>query len=92
MSTWYKVQSYGHIIKPVEVVRFTDKSIWMENSFTTLTDRLLRLTDYANYYPTWEEAHAFLLTRFADRVARLKQNTQNANSILGQIKKMTKPV
>ncbi len=93
MSTWYAVRKYSsHRIEEVDVIKFTDKSIWLVNSFTTLPERHARSSEYSEYYPTWEEAHAFLLGKYAREVADLKEQTQTANSILGQIKKMKKPV
>ena len=99
MSTWYKTDTWRKDIKEVEVDKFTSKSVWtigkgfcLHGEAKTVINRHNRVGTYDNYHRTWDDAHAYLLNRYTEKVARLKKQTHEANSILGKIKKMTKPV
>jgi len=97
METWYKVE-YDRKIVTVEVDRFNDKSVWSNDrqwSYsgpdTWQIERHDRIANYEKYYPTFEEAKQYLVEFYQERVEFHKQQANDFNSTLGQVRKLIAP-
>ena len=93
MSKWYKTNQYTITIEEVTIERVTDKSVWIIEDWygTKRTIRSLRLTDYTQYWDTWDEAHAHLLEGCESKADGLRKQLQAANTHLGQVRTQSKP-
>ena len=69
-------------IQEIEVDRETDKSIWIKGQ------RLAKLSEYANYYNTWDEAKNALLGCQATYVRSIRLRLESANGALGKIQRL----
>jgi hypothetical protein len=58
-------------IEEVEVERETESSVWIKGR------RNAKVTDYAMYFDTWEDAHDYLLKKCDEKIAYAK------NQVLG---------
>jgi hypothetical protein len=72
-------------IKPVEVERETESSVWISGR------RQSKRSSYQNYFDSWEEARAFKIEDCEREVAAARRELEYANSKLGNIKGMKKP-
>jgi hypothetical protein len=78
---WFKarfcdyVSSYGNYnqIVPVTVERATDSFVWIGGR-----RHAKRSTDYDQYFPTWDEAQAWLIERADEAVAYRREKLANA--------------
>ena len=73
-------------IKVVEVVRESEKSVWLSPG-----NKVLKRTSYTNYFDTWEEAHKALLEHAKSHVNATRAMLGRENGMLGNIKGMKKP-
>lgn len=91
-ATWYEVGKWGDKIEPVEVERSTEQSVWVFNKWRVdRVERRARVSEHACYFPTWEEAHAYLLDRAETRLAGARRALALAQSAHGNVKGMRKP-
>jgi hypothetical protein len=63
-------------INPVEVDRVTDSSIWIKDN----PRRRAKYGQWDNYYPTWQDAHARLLSIANNKVKASTAQLQQAQT------------
>lgn len=73
------------VIEEVEVEKETDKSVWINGQ------RSAKHSDYANYYDSWDIAHAALLAQQKSHVQSMRRRLERSTGLLGNIKGMHKP-
>ena len=91
-TTWYGIERWSDGIKPVSVVKETEKTISIVGKYGG--NRAVRTDKVGNserYFRTWEEAHAYLLSRCQSHVENARRQLEKANSTLGNVKGMKKP-
>lgn len=82
-SQWFQADRYGvGRILPVTVDRATEASVWVGGRRRAIA------TDCEIYAPTWEAAHAWLLSYAEARVAQARRLLELANSYHGNVKGM----
>lgn len=79
---WYKV--WIGKIEAVEVDKFTDKTI-------TIKGRRQNRDAWQFFAPTWEEAHAHMLSEAEDGLARARLSLERSKSHLGYVKGIKPP-
>jgi hypothetical protein len=82
MSRWCPMAR----IEAIEVVRETEKTVTIDN--TGHESRESKRSEFQNWFDTWEDAHAFLLTIQQLEVTALRLKLESANETLGRIKGM----
>lgn len=87
MATWFKTTKWSHKnpIEAVEVERFTDSSVWIKGN------RQARSAEWDQFWPTWGEAHAFLLRRAEQKLASARTALTMAQGHYGNIKGLREP-
>lgn len=84
-ETWYEIANYGTPkITPVRVLRETSKQIVLADCHPANARRNKAHT----YFPTWDEAHAYLLSETEARVIAARQTLERERGKLGNIKGM----
>lgn len=89
MTTWYKT-SFGswnrdHKITAIEVERHTDSSVFIRGR------RRDRESTWAGFFPTWGEAHAYLLANSARCLVASRRELEQAQGVDGNIRGMKEP-
>lgn len=84
MSTWWQAGGYP-LIHAVEVEKATESSVWIKGR------RKSRFGGYVSFFPTFEEAKAFLQEKADRNVASLRVQLERANGHAGNIRGMKKP-
>ena len=84
-ETWFNVRKYGNKIEPVSVERSTASSVWIGGR------RNARDSEWDSYFPSWTEAHSYLLQRAEVNLDRVRRSLQVAQSELGHVKGMKPP-
>lgn len=84
-STWYRARFEK--IEPIVVTRSTSESVWPVG----LNSREKRVTDWYGYFPTWEEAHAWLLSNAERKLQTARLRLQYAQGEHGNVVGMKKP-
>ena len=75
-------------IEAIEVVRETKKQVVLPaNSWGKETSEN-KVSNWTNWHETWEEAHAFLVSKAEREVESLRLQLEQAKGRLGQIKGM----
>lgn len=91
-STWYRL--HGNRLKPVEVHRHTESSVWIEDRFWSGVEpkivRKQRQGSFDRFFPTAEEGIAFIRKRLTNAVERAKRNLERDKSALGQFESAVK--
>ena len=96
--TMWEIKSVGPgPIIPVEVVKQTQKTLWIKRLKTHGIGRGKEFTieqcrKGPRFHDTWEAAHNHLLIKAKKRVEYEKRNLNSARSELGMIKKMKPPI
>lgn len=92
-TTWYCITSYRSDIRPVEVVKETEKTVTLqETDWRGLPrERRARKDGYDRFFPTWEEAHSVMLERSERKLTSAKEAVQAAEARLKEVKALTKP-
>jgi hypothetical protein len=73
-------------IEEIEVERTSESSVWVKGR------RRAKVTDWHLIFDTWEAAHAYLMTEGERKVLEARRALESANSALGNVKGMKKPV
>lgn len=94
MSTWYKTQKYNAKIEPVEVLRESAKQIvtaetdWRGKPYQA---RRNKTGGYDNFFPSWTEAHVYLLDRATRQLDYARVELQQAQNQYGNVVGMREP-
>ena len=86
----YKTGGYGELIEEVEIVRETEKSVFVKDLYGFNTGRVSREAkrcSYSNYFDTMKEAKDFLKQRFEDKIKSHEQQIESANKSLAKVEK-----
>jgi hypothetical protein len=96
--TMWEIKSFspGPII-PVEVVKQTEKTLWIKRLKTHGIGRGKEFTieqcrKGSRFHETWEAAHLFLLDAAKREVEHKKRELNSARSKLAEIEKMKPPI
>ena len=82
----YKAVSYLWKIEPIEIVKETEKTIFLIGG-----RKERKASELVSWHDTWEGARQALLSRAEGDVASARLRLQDANGILGNIKGMKNP-
>ena len=94
MLTKYKIKGrYPEAkIEEVEVLRETAQCIFVPankaNSNPSGERKELKMTDWAEHYDTWEDAHAALMAKAERQVTNARRALEIANGFAGNVKGM----
>lgn len=86
---WYKVTTYSLEIEPVEVVKFTDKTVttlYKGRYSEAFERRYSRSSEWGKFFPTREEAVAYVRDRLLRRIENAKHELENATTKLANLK------
>lgn len=92
-ETWFRTGGFRQAIEPVKVLKATEKTVEVEREWNgrVTTSRSHKRSTYDNYFPTWEEAHAFLLEKAETRLEGARVGLQKAQNEYFIVKGMKKP-
>lgn len=100
---WYQVDTARYRVRakiePVEVVKVTDKTLtirtksvsWHTGKETINDSRNAKVSDWHCFFPSWQEAHAYLMDSAANHVHRAKLALEQAKAAEGNVKGMKPP-
>ena len=96
MTTWYKTDMWNRaVIESVEVVNSTEKTVTIKcpigYGYGYKEKRTNIHSRYNNYFPTWEDAQAYLIENSEQNVKSLRLQLERANGLHGNIIGMKKP-
>lgn len=83
-ETWYVAWHTFNTIEPVEIDRSTARYVWIG------TARHAR-ESYQSYFPTWEQAHSYLLKKAENDLVTARRGLEHAQGRLGNVKGMRRP-
>jgi hypothetical protein len=90
VGTWYKAETgYRDEINPVQVAAFSDKTVTVMTG-TTSRRVNVRGDDY-HYFPSFEQAKAWLLARLEKRLQRAESDVNEYRKSLESVKSLTSP-
>ena len=90
--TWFMVNHYGNKISPVIVSKSTEKTVSVVGRYGgTKPARCDKISRFEAYFPTWDEAHAYLMGRCEAKVHGCRRALELANSELGNAKGLKNP-
>lgn len=96
-ETWFKTGGWKEKIQPVEVVKTTEKFVTIREERFSFGPkkfderRCAKEGSYDRYFPTWEEAHAYLLNKAEAKLVSARRSLELAQGELGNVKGMKKP-
>ena len=82
MPTWFRTSPGNAQITPVEVLSITSQ-------FVTLAPegrRVAKSGTFERYFPTWEDAHDYLMLAARNDVGVARRRLELANAFLGNVK------
>lgn len=89
----YKTVSFGrHRIEKVEVVKETEKTVWVKTGDGATINKTLKDSVYHHYFNSWQEAKDYLLAKKQTEIESIRRRLEYANSVLGNIKGLKEPV
>lgn len=94
-TTWYKVNSTWEEITAVEAVKVTEKQItyrqWDDCRKKFYERRSLKMSDYSQFFPTWKQAHEYLLQRTERQIEVIRRQLESYEDKLRNIQRMKQP-
>lgn len=85
MAKWYGTRTYGNTIEEVEVTRDTAESIFLAPTRPGGKERrVAKVSSYALYFATRDEARAYLVDRIESRVDMLTRELENLKATLAK--------
>ncbi len=87
-----KYRTYFDKIETVEVLRETVSSVYVQTGSKKGERREAKRSSFYNYFDTWQEAHAFLVSNAELSVESARMNLERAKGRLGQIRAMKQPL
>lgn len=92
-TMWHAFAWFKPLITRVQVSRETPKTVTVVSDGGGRRPRVRkRQTDTGGYFDTWEDAWNFLMTHAGKEVGAARRNLELANSRLGNIKGMRRPL
>jgi hypothetical protein len=85
---YYKTRSYGTLIIKVNVIRETDKCVYVKNKYTNKEERCVKATSYENYFTTYYEAKYFLKTKKEIKIQQIESFLETQRLELDEINKL----
>lgn len=85
-KTWWYLPSWGRHIRPVEVARHAEKSVWVQEGGSAS-----RRNRHNGYFQTWEEAKASLVARRIRGVEVAEGSLRRAKELLAAAEALEKP-
>lgn len=85
---WYKTGGYGNLIVEVEFISETDKFVNVLSQYNGKEERVIKLSNWGNYFKTYDEAKEFLKTQCEEKIGRLQRNLELLNEELIEINKL----
>lgn len=86
MKIWYETWKFNSTILPVEVARETESSLFLLHG--SRERRVAKQSTHNAYFPSFEEAKAYLVERTERRIEGLKSSLDKATMELGLIQRM----
>ena len=86
--TYYKTGSYGILITTVNVVRETDKCVYVINKFNNKEERCFKSATYENYFASYDEAKCFLQTKKQIKIKQIESSLERQKLELNEINKL----
>ena len=86
----YKINRWDVGIDKVEIVRETDKSVWLKDRFGKAR-RETKTSYYCVYCDTWKEAYAKLLDRAESSIDSKKSSLEYAKQKLKEVLALEEP-
>lgn len=80
----YKTYSFISTIEEVEAIKFTEKSVWLANS----KGRQKKHSDLLNYWDTYEEAKAHLMSECKRRLKHSEERVCRELAIMQELEKL----
>lgn len=98
-QTWFKTGGWRELIEPVCVVKVTAKTVTVREKRFTIGAESDKYDDmrrdkhglYERFFPTWEEAHAYLLERTESKLKNARNTIEESSKKLDKIKGMKPP-
>ena len=87
----YQTTRWSIRIEEIEVLRETDAFMILPQEGRRRERREAKETDYHLFHETWEEAHAYLLKRTKDEIARAQDILEGEKRFLKIIENMQVP-
>jgi hypothetical protein len=84
METWYKTSYYDEI-KPVEVEKHTDSSVWVKGK------RLSRTTEWSCYFDNFQDAKDHLVRKCRSKIEHHRQQALNYGKYWNNVLKIEEP-
>lgn len=82
-------------LKPIEVLRSTENSVWFEETAPSgkkNTRREARETsDWHRWFDTWEQGHAWLVERMARQLEAARNEVTRRENLLVGVQELRKP-
>jgi len=78
-------------IEPVEVVRETDKCVWVKHNGIGSERRSNKISDYESWFDTWDEAKAHLVKIAEDDLNRARLQLSRAQGNYGNMVGLKNP-
>lgn len=91
MITKYRTDRSQITITPVECTRESAQCVWYLAWASKTELRAAKVADWARYHDTWEDAHAYLMSKAERAVAFARSSLASAQGALGNVKGMKKP-
>jgi hypothetical protein len=85
MSDWYKTSYRAEKVERINVTKFSDKSVWVDNV------RAARHSEYYDYFPSWKEAREHMIDRAHTRLEIAKRRVDTCRSVLEIVKATKQP-
>lgn len=85
-TTWYRVERYGAKIIPFEVIRESEKMLFVPGPRGE--QREAKECSYYRNFPTWKDAHTYLLRRAERQAVIAAAHLESWNKTLDEIKAM----
>lgn len=85
IQTWFDAEfRYGRFrLKAVKVNRSTDANVWVDWYENGKFERKAKSSDYHNFFPSYEEAVAFIEKKMAAAIKHAEEELRDLNKVKG---------
>lgn len=84
-ATWWKVSPWYVSISPVEVTKVTASFVWTGDRRHAIS------SSSEKWFPTWEEAHSYLVGRTSEQIKHAEDRLARARADFDKLVLMQKP-